>query len=252
MIIRLALASPGSGYQKHLSKILTNSGEAVYEIRVFARKADLTEALQTEEYDAVLIEASMFDAGLNFKNAKLFVYLAGEGEENPSEGIAPEDAGGNLKNKWAGRLFQKIKQENEELMSGAASDYPDICNINYSEINIIEDNPGQNNPQLKLVGNADVPERIDIAFAGNNFFSIGRFDINKNAKQSDFEFAGGITGISRRQAIIGKKTDDYYITRIGGAALLVNGIKMAAGASADIKPGDRISFGEIGAEYIFS
>lgn len=78
MIIKLLIVSPDSAYEKHLSNVLSNIGDRLYEITTLTQKSGFIETMQSRNYDIVLFEQSMFDSNLNFKNAKLFVVLSDE------------------------------------------------------------------------------------------------------------------------------------------------------------------------------
>jgi hypothetical protein len=106
---------------------------------------------------------------------------------------------------------------------------------------------------LRLVSNLDLPQRIEVRIEVGKRFSIGRFDVTRGVKQSDFEFDKSTKGVSRHHhAVIERTSDGYYIVDTGSSAgTFVNGKKLVPNAPFQIAAGDKLSFGNAGADYVW-
>jgi len=186
--------------------------------------------------------------------------------------IKTKQKGEKNKNKGKGLfggVFAKKNDHDKEFADGAFAESSDDGNsydpapVNHFQsvpeefeddgmTEIFEEKEIRAQAVLKLVGKKDFPESISLDFSGKDAFSIGRFDGKSGIKQSDFEFEGKIKSISRRQAVIEKAYDSYAIICIGSAKIYVNGKSLSRGETMRITTGDKISFGTIGADYIFS
>jgi DNA-binding CsgD family transcriptional regulator len=106
--------------------------------------------------------------------------------------------------------------------------------------------------KLKLVGLCGLPEIIWLRLLGHPFV-IGRFDAIVGKKQSDFEFESSTKAVSRRHASIEYTKKGIFVvdleSRVG---TFINGSRITPGESHLIKNGDRLSFGNAGADYILS
>ena len=103
---------------------------------------------------------------------------------------------------------------------------------------------------LRLVGLSSLPGEIPIAFSGRPFV-IGRFDASIGQKQCDFEFGKSTLAVSRRHASIERTPSGYEITDLNSrAGTFVNGKRIVPGEPQPLHPGDRVSFGYAGADYI--
>ena len=103
--------------------------------------------------------------------------------------------------------------------------------------------------RLRLVGLVGLPKTIPLIFQGRPFI-LGRFDVSVGIKQYDFEFDKSTKAVSRRHAAIEHGPCGYSITDLGSkAGTFVNGEKISEPCL--LKNGDRVSFGNSGADYIF-
>ena len=105
---------------------------------------------------------------------------------------------------------------------------------------------------LRLISNLNLPQRISVQAGIGRPFSIGRFDTRIGAKQSDFEFPNGTKAVSRRHAVIERTQDGYFIVDLGSSAgTYVNNIKIIPNSLHPLAAGDRVSFGNAGADYVW-
>ena len=110
---------------------------------------------------------------------------------------------------------------------------------------------GKSGVTLRLVSLSDLPDEIPLMLHGRPFF-IGRFDAGVGYKQCDFEFEKAIKDISRRHASIMRTARGYTVIDLNSrTGTFVNGKRMTPGKSCLIQPGDLVSFGSAGAEYVF-
>jgi len=110
------------------------------------------------------------------------------------------------------------------------------------------DRPG---PKLRLVSSYDLPELIPLRLTGKPFV-IGRFDVSIGRKQCDFEFDKTTKAVSRRHASIESAADGTIVVDLNSrAGTFVNGNRITPGQPHPIKKGDIVSFGGMGAEYVF-
>lgn len=129
--------------------------------------------------------------------------------------------------------------------------------VDYAYVNTDVDPPPKTAPAaqpdavLRLVGSAELPEEITIAHSGQPFV-IGRFDASVGHKQCDFEFDKATKAVSRRHASISRNSRGWSVTDLGSTAgTFVNGAPAPSGDPYPLRPGDRISFGTAGADYVF-
>jgi|GEM_PF-4164299 len=109
----------------------------------------------------------------------------------------------------------------------------------------------QADENLRLVGLAGLPDTIPLIFTGPSFV-IGRFDISVGRKQCDFEFAKSTKAVSRRHAAIERAEQGTVIIDLHSrAGVFVNGNRLTPGEPYPLNHGDRISFGNAGADYVF-
>ena len=103
--------------------------------------------------------------------------------------------------------------------------------------------------RLRCVGLAVLPKIIPLIIQGRPFV-VGRFDVSVGIKQYDFEFDKSTKAVSRRHAAIERGPCGYSIMDLGSrAGTFVNGKKITEPYL--LKNGDRVSFGNSGADYIF-
>lgn len=105
---------------------------------------------------------------------------------------------------------------------------------------------------LRLVGMPGLPKRIPVEIAVGDIFTIGRYDVQLQQRQSSFEFPAGTKAVSRRHAVIERDVDGYSVTDLTSkAGTFVNGTSLKANFPYRIQKGDKISFGTSGADYIW-
>lgn len=106
---------------------------------------------------------------------------------------------------------------------------------------------------LRLTGAADLPGIIPVKLVPCGTFTIGRFDVSVGHQQSDFEFEKGTKAVSRRHAEIARMPDSSYrLSDIGSSAgTFLNGERLVKDVPRPLNPGDRVSFGTAGANYIW-
>ena len=94
---------------------------------------------------------------------------------------------------------------------------------------------------------------IPVKLVPGGTFTIGRFDVSVGHQQSDFEFEKGTKTVSRRHAEIARMTDgSYRLSDIGSSAgTFLNGERLVKDVPRPLNPGDRVSFGTAGANYIW-
>jgi pSer/pThr/pTyr-binding forkhead associated (FHA) protein len=82
--------------------------------------------------------------------------------------------------------------------------------------------------------------------------SIGRFDSNIGKQQSIFEFERSTKAVSRRHAIVERYPGAYTLTDLASSAgTFFNGQKLLPNVPCDLTHGDRVSFGNAGADYVW-
>ena len=106
-------------------------------------------------------------------------------------------------------------------------------------------------PKLRLIGSSELPDVIPLRLAGRPFI-IGRFDVSVGRKQCDFEFDKTTKAVSRRHAAIELTASGFAIVDLDSrAGTFVNGNKVMPGQPHLLQHGDVVSFGGMGAEYVF-
>jgi hypothetical protein len=111
--------------------------------------------------------------------------------------------------------------------------------------------PVQKAANLRYVGAGGMPKNISLSL-GQRPFTIGRHDIILARRQNDFEFPPDTRAVSRRHAAMELTDQGFVVTDLGSrVGTFVNGFLIAPGTPFKISPGDRIAFGNGGAEYEF-
>ena len=110
-----------------------------------------------------------------------------------------------------------------------------------------------NSVYLKYVGNADLPEAIQVDINPGDIFTIGRFDSAIGKKQSNFEFDKRTKAISRRHAVIERDGGNIYkISDLSSSAgTFLDTQKLPPNTPHELVAGMRISFGNLGADYVW-
>jgi hypothetical protein len=172
--------------------------------------------------------------------------------------------------KAKGGLFGGKKKESPSgVMIGAAAQQPSIPSdkpIDQSQqptapivFNIDDDDKTQINDDtgqfvgLRLVSNQNLPQRIEVRIDIGRTFSIGRFDVAKGVRQSDFEFDKNTKGVSRNHHAVIERTPEGYcvIDTDSSAGTFVNNRKLTSNTPFPIVNGDKVSFGNAGVDYVW-
>jgi len=105
---------------------------------------------------------------------------------------------------------------------------------------------------LKSISDTNTCGFIRVEINIGKTFSIGRYDAGIGRAQSDFEFDRTTKAVSRRHAVIERSPDGYYAVDIGSSAgTYINSVRIPANVPQKLTPGDRISFGNGGTDYIW-
>jgi pSer/pThr/pTyr-binding forkhead associated (FHA) protein len=107
-------------------------------------------------------------------------------------------------------------------------------------------------PKLRYIGISDHPRLIEVSVTSGSIFTIGRFDISVGIKQSNFEFDKKTKAVSRRHSAIERNADGYSIVDLESAGgTFLNGQKLPPNAPFKLERGARVSFGNLGADYVW-
>jgi len=110
----------------------------------------------------------------------------------------------------------------------------------------------ERSPSLRCIGPSCLPSSIEIDVIPGNVFTIGRFDPCVGKKQSNFEFDKRTKAVSRRHAIIERGKYSYSIIDLSSSAgTYVDGIKIPPNTPYALDSGSRVSFGNMGIDYIW-
>ena len=165
--------------------------------------------------------------------------------------------------------FRKSEPEPSEIMGGSALSYqgepmpemghpmqtpPDASHVSHfdeDEHTVIEDE-SSGLPKLIYKGTGDHPLRIEVKINVGEVMSIGRFDTSSGVRQSDYEFDKKTKGVSRRHAVIERTSEGYSLIDLNSTAgTYVNGQLITPSAAVRLLNGDRVSFGNLGADYVW-
>ena len=115
--------------------------------------------------------------------------------------------------------------------------------------------------RLRLVGLHGLPDVIPLPLPSplqrplshsGRPFVIGRFDVSVGKKQCDFEFGKDTKAVSRRHASIEQTASGIAIVDLDSrAGTFINGCRIMPGEPCAIHDGDHVSFGNLGADYVF-
>jgi len=172
--------------------------------------------------------------GLSNDQIARLLYLSGGTVKNYVTSIL-EKTGASNRAQLAATYVAEFAQVETDLSASTTANDPYV-------------HPG---PKLRLVGLRSLPDVIPIKLAGRPFV-IGRFDISIGRKQCDFEFDKTTKAVSRRHAAIELTASGFAIVDLDSrAGTFVNGNKVTPGQPHPIQHGDVVSFGGMGAEYVF-
>lgn len=108
---------------------------------------------------------------------------------------------------------------------------------------------------LRLAEGANelLPRVIPVELPYGGTLTIGRFDVSVGHKQSGFEFDKKTKAVSRRHAMIERQRDGGYVLSDRGsrAGTFVNGQRLQPNVPCRLQRGDRVSFGNGGADYLW-
>lgn len=165
--------------------------------------------------------------------------------------------------KSKGNIFGKKEKMQKDIIQGAAAipNQPEIINVQFNNSTYaqpIDEDVTMLDPidnecvKLRYVGNEEHPKLIYVEMGESKVFTIGRFDASVGAKQSNFEFNKKTKAISRRHAAIERSADGYSIVDLSSSAgTYLNGQKLPPNAPFKLERGNRVSFGNAGADYIW-
>lgn len=106
--------------------------------------------------------------------------------------------------------------------------------------------------KFRYIGSGSHPRVIEVGITDGGIFTIGRFDASLGTKQSSFEFDRKTRAVSRRHAAVERDGNGYNIVDLSSAAgTFINSQKLPANAPFKLKDGNHISFGNLGADYIW-
>ena len=112
------------------------------------------------------------------------------------------------------------------------------------------DIPESDIAKFRYIGSGEHPRLIEVGINDGGVFTIGRFDISLGAKLSSFEFEKKTKAVSRRHAVVERSGDDYNIVDLASAAgTFINGQKLPPNTPFKLNCGDKVSFGNLGADY---
>lgn len=105
---------------------------------------------------------------------------------------------------------------------------------------------------LRYVGRSGHPAVIPVSIQMGQTFTIGRLDVRKGFKQSDFEFAPQTEAVSRKHAAITRNENGYFIMDLGSkAGTYVKGTMLRTNQWQRLENSCTVSFGTRGADYIW-
>jgi len=106
--------------------------------------------------------------------------------------------------------------------------------------------------RLRYIGRLKMPLIINVDIKEGGIFSIGRYDAAVGRQQSSFEFDKKAKAISRRHAAIERTAGGYNLIDLSsGAGTFINYEKLPPNTPCKLSQGDRIAFGNSGADYIW-
>lgn len=106
--------------------------------------------------------------------------------------------------------------------------------------------------RFRYIGNQGHPSFITINLEPGQIFTIGRVDNSGTIRRSDFEFDARTKAVSRNHAVIGRNEAGYYIVdRDSSAGTFVDDVKLHPNSPFALRPGAKVSFGNLGADYVF-
>ncbi|MCL2226598.1 MAG: FHA domain-containing protein [Oscillospiraceae bacterium] len=106
--------------------------------------------------------------------------------------------------------------------------------------------------RLYSIGRPHFPIAIDVCIEEGQVFTIGRYDASVGRPQSNFEFDRDTKAVSRRHAAIERDKRGYSIIDLASSAgTFINDEKILSNTPCKLASGDRISFGNSGADYVW-
>ena len=107
--------------------------------------------------------------------------------------------------------------------------------------------------KFNSIGNPNLPTIIEVGIEQGGIFTIGRYDRSVGKQQSSFEFESRTKGLSRRHALVERSGGDhYYVVDLASTSgTFINDKKIFPNTPMMLNIGDKISFGNAGADYIW-
>lgn len=170
----------------------------------------------------------------------------------------------NKENKKNG-FWGKKKEQQKEIVQGAAEavNQPDFLYgqmvnplenqmTEVEEDNVTQIEMGLESVKFRYIGNGNHPKVIYVEVNEEKVFTIGRFDASIGVKQSSFEFDKKTKGVSRHHAAVEQGLEGYSIVDLSSSAgTFLNGKKLPPNTPFALKNGNQVSFGDLGADYIW-
>jgi len=105
---------------------------------------------------------------------------------------------------------------------------------------------------FRCIGKTHLPQIIEVCVEEGGIFSIGRFDASVGKKQSSFEFERATKAVSRRHCVVEREGVIYRIVDLSSSAgTFINDKKIPPNTPFELTAGSRVSFGNLGADYIW-
>jgi len=149
-------------------------------------------------------------------------------------------------------IFEKTGVKNRaQLVATYVTKYKHVL-TDTSGPSFDDDLPTRANAAFKRVGLAGLPDTIPLVLLEGRAFVIGRFDVSVGQRRCDYEFGKATKGVSRRHASIERTARGTILLDLNSSAgTFVNGKRIYPGEPHLIKHGDRVTFGNAGADYVF-
>ena len=148
-------------------------------------------------------------------------------------------------------IYEKLGVSNRAKLVAKYLEYENAITVVSNPHVPVDTDPAEADAKLRLVGLRELPNVIPLVIHERSFV-IGRFDASVGHKQCDFEFGFSTRAVSRRHASIQRTKSGTVIVDLNSrAGTFVNGNRIFPGEPCSISQGDRVSFGNLGADYVF-
>jgi hypothetical protein len=140
----------------------------------------------------------------------------------------------------------------EKYISSAHTKKGANKNPGAAEKTVINESQTDEPPKFRYIGSGGHPPVILVNIAPGEVFTIGRYDASIGAKRSNFEFDKRTKAVSRIHMIIRRNKNGYFMGDLNSSAgTYINGKRLQPGTAYKLEPGSRVSFGHLGADYIW-